>query len=388
MTTHKNEWERIKVLGGGGQSEVYLVRTPERTAQRNRGYEFLRTFTPTSLTGLDDPQRLKSNQEFVEALQACTRADQNDELGAMKEFNKFRDNEEQSIKRLEQEIGVLSEERPGLPKLIDSNVDERWLVVEYFPKLTLEHHMGMYKGNPALALKAFQSLVKTVAKLHDDNIIHRDIKPQNIFVRGDHELVLGDFGIVYLPKETRLTFKGESVGASDFIPPWAEKTRLEDVKPSFDVYMLGKLLWCMVSGQEFLRREFFKDADTDVTKLFPSNPHAYMINEILERCVVDREEKCQIKSAGTLLDMVDADVRIIERGAQLLCKGVPRLCHVCGYGHYHRQELVPNKEKYGLRLWVDGVTTTTVEAAVYMCNACGHFQFFNAKMHTPNDGPS
>jgi hypothetical protein len=81
-------------------------------------------------------------------------------MGAMKEF-KLRDNEEQSLRRLQQEIEVLQENRPGLPKLLGANVNERWMVTEYFSNGTLENHLLEYKGNPALALKAFQSVVNS-----------------------------------------------------------------------------------------------------------------------------------------------------------------------------------------------------------------------------------
>lgn len=83
---------------------------------------------------------------------------------------------------MEQEIEVLRQNRPGLPKLLGANANERWMVTEYFPKGTLEDHILEYKGNPALALRAFQSVVKTVSLLHKEGIVHRDIKPANIFV--------------------------------------------------------------------------------------------------------------------------------------------------------------------------------------------------------------
>src|SRR5882762_2146651 len=45
MENHKSDWERVKPekLGEGGQSDVYLVRTPERTKQRARSLQFLRS---------------------------------------------------------------------------------------------------------------------------------------------------------------------------------------------------------------------------------------------------------------------------------------------------------------------------------------------------------
>ena len=130
----------------------------------------------------------------------------------MKKF-KIRDDEKQSLDRLKQEIEVLQQNRPGLPKLLGFDVEERWMVTEFFPNGTLEDHLEEYTGNAALALKAFRSVVATIALLHNESIVHRDIKPANIFIGKEHEFVLGDFGLVYVPnREARITrLHGETV---------------------------------------------------------------------------------------------------------------------------------------------------------------------------------
>ncbi|MEI4884253.1 hypothetical protein Q8G49_29240, partial [Klebsiella pneumoniae] len=84
----------------------------------------------------------------------------------------------------------------------------------------------------------------------------RDIKPANVFVGSADDLILGDFGIVYLPEQPeRVTRTLERVGPLEYMPVWADLgERLEKVEPNFDVYMLGKLLWCMVAGKLKLPR--------------------------------------------------------------------------------------------------------------------------------------
>ncbi len=379
MESHKSDWERVSEakLGGGGQSDVYLVRTPERTKKRIASLAAINRFTPVQMVTAE--QITKANIEYVEAIREYTRPDLPSELGAMKEF-KLRDNAAQSQQRLEQEIEVLQQNRPGLPKLLGSNASERWMVTEYFPSGTLEDHILEYKGHPALALKAFQSVVSTVALLHKDGIVHRDIKPANIFVRNDHELILGDFGLVFMPERQRLTFEGETVGARDFIPLWGEEdSRLVDVKTDFDVYMLGKVLWCMVAGRSVLRRELFLRANNDVTKLFPSDPHTHMINVILKHSVVEEQKDCW-SSASDLLLVVDTNVEQIKQGGQLLLDGITRICHVCGVGRYARQALVKDIPSYNMRLWDSGARdpSSTLGIEVWECGTCHHIQFFRA----------
>ena len=134
--------------------------------------------------------------------------------------------------------------------------------------------------------------MKTVLELHKESIVHRDIKPHNIFVGDGEELLLGDFGIVFLPNQAdRLSVTGESVGPRDFMPPWVFLNEQPGIiNPSFDVYMLGKVLWCIVAGRLKLHREDFLHSQLNVVKLWPNDPDMHIINTILEKCIVTHEE--------------------------------------------------------------------------------------------------
>jgi serine/threonine protein kinase len=221
-------------------------------------------------------------------------------------------------------------------------------------------------------------LVDTVTQLHDEGIVHRDIKPANVFVKQNDELVLGDFGIVFLPDQpARLTRTNESVGPHDYMPPWADiGGRLETIDSNFDVYMLGKLLWCMVSGRLVLRREWFRQPQNDISLIFRDDPHAYMINTILEKCVVERQQDCV--GIHDLRAMVIAFVSLIGQGGQLLQKEVPRPCHVCGAGIYEPELMQQDNPVLGLRLWhtPHGANTSTMMVRVYTCSSCGHTEVF------------
>ena len=373
-----DKWEEIKPLGEGGQSTVFLVRSPERVAQRAACLQRIRT-------ALDGDKRA----ELAEAVTSYGRADSLFELGALKKFKMAKAGESltplpeseayEAIERLKNEIAVLSQARAGLPKLLASNVEQRWIVTEYFPEGTLDKHPNKFRGKGHAALKAFRSVVQTVALLHKDGYVHRDIKPHNVFIRNDEELALGDFGIVYLPNVSdRVTLTGERVGPRDYMPQWANLgVRHEKVEPCFDVYMLGKLLWSMVDGRMFLPREYHREPEFDLTKTFPGDPDMFLINRVLDKCVVERSANC-LSSAQDLLMMVDAIQSALARGGQLLTEGVPRPCHVCGTGSYQVHRLRKENATASMRLWMSGGATDieVVGVQLFSCDSCGNIQFF------------
>src|SRR5258708_35062372 len=157
----RTDWEEIKPLGEGGQSQVFLVRDPKRIAKRAGSLVKIQQHAGGSL--------LEGAAELAEATWNYARPEIPSELGALKVFKIPPEgqtlppppgsNEFEAIVRLKNEIAALGQGLPGLPKLMASNEAERWIVTEYFPGRTLEHHPLKYRGKPAPALEAFRSLV-------------------------------------------------------------------------------------------------------------------------------------------------------------------------------------------------------------------------------------
>jgi serine/threonine protein kinase len=185
--------EQLDPLGEGGQGTVYRARSPKRVNDRALALTAMIENLPYGAISIDDKR--VAGHRFATTLLEYSRPEALTELGALKIFKSDLDKAKaaEALGRFKNEITILRENRPGLLKLLDSSENEGWMVTELMPDGTIEDHPDTFKGDALSALKAFQSLVKTVASLHQDPTVHRDIKPANIFIGDSRSLVLGDF---------------------------------------------------------------------------------------------------------------------------------------------------------------------------------------------------
>jgi hypothetical protein len=158
------------------------------------------------------------------------------------------------------------------------------------------------------------------------------------------------------------------------MPQWGDLgERLENVQTNFDVYMLGKLLWCMVAGRLKLPREYHKRQGFNLTETFSRNPDMHIINSLLDRCLVEEPANC-LGSAEQLLPILDESLAVLGLGGQLLSDGVPRPCRVCGTGEYKRESLPPGtlgESRVDLSM-----AGKPIGVRMFVCDNCGHVELF------------
>ncbi|MFP4601197.1 MAG: protein kinase domain-containing protein [Persicimonas sp.] len=103
------------------------------------------------------------------------------------------------------------------------------------------------------ALPLFAGCLDALGKAHGEGIVHKDIKPANLFVSNpgerDESLRLVDFGIAHIRSaaEARLTRTGEVLGTPQYFAP--EYIADQRVTPALDVYQMGLVLVEMLSGR-------------------------------------------------------------------------------------------------------------------------------------------
>lgn len=167
------------------------------------------------------------------------------------------------------------------------------------------------KGNVKLTFKMILPIIKALQMLADKPtpLYHRDIKPDNILYLekdGEYILYLADFGACFLKGEnSRITPESTAVGPRMFIAPEYEKGRVEDVTEKGDIFSIGKVIWCMINGEEndLLPSNFWFVEEYDLSKRFPNDPDMIGANVIIASCLnIKSEERCNY---ATLIEQIE-----------------------------------------------------------------------------------
>ncbi|TBR17948.1 MAG: serine/threonine protein kinase, partial [Chitinophagaceae bacterium] len=125
--------------------------------------------------------------------------------------------------------------------------DDPFLVMELVDAPTLAEVIR--SGGPLTPQRTAQiglDLLGALEAAHAQGILHRDVKPANVLVRGDGRVVLTDFGIATATGDSSITHTGMLLGSPAYIAP--ERARGEQPGPPSDLWSLGATLFTAVEG--------------------------------------------------------------------------------------------------------------------------------------------
>jgi beta-lactam-binding protein with PASTA domain/serine/threonine protein kinase len=123
-----------------------------------------------------------------------------------------------------------------------------YLVMEYLAGGTLRdlmHERGAVP--PARALQLFEPVLRALAAAHAANLIHRDVKPENVLLADDGRIKVADFGLARAVETSNFTATtGLLIGTVAYLAPEQVEHGVAD--PRTDVYAAGIMLWEMLTG--------------------------------------------------------------------------------------------------------------------------------------------
>lgn len=103
---------------------------------------------------------------------------------------------------------------------------------------------------PRRAAELARKTAEAVAFAHAKGVVHRDLKPANILLDKSDEPKVTDFGLAKrVETETGITQSGAILGTPSYMPPEQAAGKTEEIGPLSDVYSLGAVLYCLLTGR-------------------------------------------------------------------------------------------------------------------------------------------
>jgi len=226
-----------------------------------------------------------------------------------------------AAERLHREVRALSAlSHPGIVKYVGHGLTEAgtpYLAMEWLDGIDLETRLrdGPLSLEDTLALAT--RVAEALADAHEHGVIHRDIKPGNIFLVGGRpeDVRLVDFGVARLSTRTQtLTLPGRIIGTPMYMSP--EQARgADDLDARTDLFSLGCVLHECLSGEPAFAGEqimavlakILMDDPPRLSELVPAIPST--LAELVAR-LLEKDPRQRIDSAERLAQ----DLRSLARG--------------------------------------------------------------------------
>src|SRR3954466_2472280 len=197
---------------------------------------------------------------------------------------------------------------PHVVTVIDAGEDDGhpFIVFEYVDGDTLKGLIKRTGPLPVVEAVAYATQIgRGLMAAHQERLVHRDVKPQNVLIDPDGRAKVTDFGISRSLDSDGLTATGRVLGTPAYVAP--EQALGEDVTEQSDVYSLGICLFEMLTGgvpftaesQVGVAMKHVRDPLPDVQALRPDMSAA--LAAIVERSTA-KERRNRYADAGEMVD--------------------------------------------------------------------------------------
>ncbi len=197
-------------------------------------------------------------------------------------------------------------EHPGAVQVLDDDTSEdgaAFLVMELLDGETVEARWQRkgQKLDVAEVLVIADKLLDVLAAAHDKGIVHRDVKPENLFLTRAGGLKVLDFGIARIfegSREKTGTRAGFVMGTPAFMAPEQALARWEDVDARTDIWAVGATMFTLLTGKHVHEgrtgnEQLIRSATTPAASLAAAMPQAIpsVVSLVDKALAFNREER-------------------------------------------------------------------------------------------------
>lgn len=160
-------------------------------------------------------------------------------------------NDEEFIARFDREAqSATSLSHPNIVNIYDVGDEDHllYMVMEYVDGMTLKEYIHRFSPLPIQdVVDIMKQITSAIHHAHEHNIIHRDIKPQNILIDQNGQVKVTDFGIAIALSSTALTQTNSILGSVHYLSPEQARGGLATKKS--DIYSLGIVFFELLTGR-------------------------------------------------------------------------------------------------------------------------------------------
>ncbi len=238
-----------------------------------------------------------------------------DRYVAVKMMHAFLSDEKEFLARFEREAKVVATLRhPNIVQVYDFDVEGGvyYMVMEYINGETLKSRMQNLESSGAWislddATRVILAVGSALKYAHERGMVHRDVKPANVMITIDGQVILTDFGIAKIVSASNLTASGAMVGTPSYMAPEQGMGQPGDERS--DIYSLGVMLYQLVLG----RLPF--DADTPLAVVLKHINDPLPVPKTLQPNISDDLNNVILKALAK--DPVDRYQKVAEMTADL-----------------------------------------------------------------------
>ncbi len=204
---------------------------------------------------------------------------------------------------------------------IDERDDSMFIVMEYVTGDTLAAAILKHKSETGVPLMQSIAWITQIAQglksAHGNNVIHRDIKPQNIMVTADKKIKIMYFGLAKIKSNASITKTGTSLGTLSYMSP--EQAQGASADHRSDIWSLGVVFYELLTSELPFRAEHQAGLSYLIINQDPESPSTLdrrippAVDIVVMKMLIKERER-RYQNINEVLDALERAVKEIEEG--------------------------------------------------------------------------